>query len=429
MSIYTLEYFIKTSNKVHNFYYSYLKSTIINSITPTIITCPIHGDFLQKPTYHIHGSGCPKCAGNVPLSLDEFINKANKIHNFKYGYLNSIYVNSQTYMLITCPIHGDFKQKPNWHLSGNGCPKCANKHKTKEEFLAEAAYYYGNLYDYNKVIFKNMSTQIIVTCHKHGDFSIFPTDHISKLKKGCPKYGKESIKLSLEEFIERSNIIHNCKFCYSKVLLINAMTKIEIICPIHGSFWQTPNNHMNMKQGCPLCNIETRKVSLIDFIRRANINHDFKFSYIKTTFDTLLDNIIIICPIHGEFNQVAADHLRGAGCKKCKESIGEKAIRKYLLENNISFDDQYSFDDCRNILPLPFDFVVFDDAGYIIALIEYQGEQHYQQIKYWGEEGLKYQQLRDKIKADYCFKNNIPLIIIPYFKFKQINTILTEKLQ
>ena len=137
--------FIEKSNKIHNSKYSYDKVTYINSLTKVVITCPEHGDFEQVPSSHTRGRGCPICAGNSKLDTKDFISKAANIHNNKYDYSSTTYINSSTMITIICPEHGEFKQLPHNHLNTKGCPKCgrleaASKYTlySEEEIFAAA---------------------------------------------------------------------------------------------------------------------------------------------------------------------------------------------------------------------------------------------------------------------------------------------------
>ena len=120
--------------------------------------------------------------------------------------------------------------------------------------------------------------------------------------------------------------------------------------------------------------------------------------------------------------------IENCHCPFCnsKYSKGERKIKEFLDSNLIQYDTQYKFEDCKHINSLPFDFVIFDSNNKIKCLIEYDGEQHYNFIKLFhgDEEGFKYQQLRDKIKTDYCKDHNIKLIRIPYTDYNNIEEIL-----
>jgi predicted nucleic acid-binding Zn-ribbon protein len=129
--------FVELSINIHRNRYNYDFVSYKNSSTYVKIKCSIHGIFLQKPNSHLQGEGCPKC-GNQLISelktsnIDEFILKANAIHNNKYSYTNSIYIDSYTKIEIICSQHGKFWQKPNAHMQNAGCPKCAGRISKKE---------------------------------------------------------------------------------------------------------------------------------------------------------------------------------------------------------------------------------------------------------------------------------------------------------
>jgi len=126
----TANNFIERANIKHNYEYTYNLVDYKNNNTDVIIDCPIHGEFKQTPKNHLNGSKCPICSKtlrglNRRKTIMNFINEANKIHNDKYGYLKSIYKDSHTKLIIDCPIHGEFKQKPMAHLTlKQGCPNC-----------------------------------------------------------------------------------------------------------------------------------------------------------------------------------------------------------------------------------------------------------------------------------------------------------------
>jgi len=153
-------------------------------------------------------------------------------------------------------------------------------------------------------------------------------------------------RLTIEKFKENANIIHNHTYDYSLVNYINAHTKIEIICSIHGSFNQTPDSHR--RSGCPKCGIgvasEKRSLSLYEFIERANLIHENKYDYSKFCYKTHNTKSIIICPIHGEFIKRANDHLNGKqGCNQC-------SILNYKLPGGYTKNTIIKFKDIKSIL-------------------------------------------------------------------------------
>jgi hypothetical protein len=180
------ELFIKNSSLKHNNKYSYLKVIFINTKIKVIITCPYHGDFEQTPNSHLNGTGCPFCAGVVRMSNQQFIDKSNKVHGNKYGYTKCNYINSHTKVLIECPEHGEFLQAPYSHLNGHGCPMCMVKKNTytSQQFIEKSNKVHGNKYGYDKLHFVNTRTKVIITCPEHGDFKQKPNTHLSG--HGCP---------------------------------------------------------------------------------------------------------------------------------------------------------------------------------------------------------------------------------------------------
>jgi predicted Zn-ribbon and HTH transcriptional regulator len=121
---YTTEEFIEIAKSIHGDKFDYSLVIYVNNSTKVTIICKTCGHiFEQKPVEHIHGKhGCPKCAHKV-FNLEELINEFNLIHNFKYSYQKFEYKGSQVKSIITCPIHGDFLQTPGNHHY-NGCPSC-----------------------------------------------------------------------------------------------------------------------------------------------------------------------------------------------------------------------------------------------------------------------------------------------------------------
>lgn len=122
-------------------------------------------------------------------------------------------------------------------------------------------------------------------------------------------------------FIERATTLHNNRYDYSLVEYVTVDDKVEIICPIHGSYFQTPYHHINRKQGCPKCGREkasiTKTSSTDKFIEKAKAIHGDKYDYTNTVYFTAKEKVTITCPIHGDFQQLASGHLSGYGCKLC----------------------------------------------------------------------------------------------------------------
>jgi hypothetical protein len=157
-------------------------------------------------------------------------------------------------------------------------------------------------------------------------------------------------KRTLEDFIKLANEKHNNKYDYSKVDYINNITKICIICPKHGEFWQTPKDHLN-NCGCPECWQEKRGKSLRKncntFIKQANEVHGDKYNYSKTDYVSAHVPIIITCPIHGDFSMTAHNHLRGQGCPKCanlkKGDYQKSNTEDFIQKSRLVHGDKYDY--------------------------------------------------------------------------------------
>ncbi len=124
------ERFVAKAKLVHGDLYDYKNVEYENAVTNVEIICRVkdHGVFYQLPYNHYAGKGCPKCANNIKLTQQQFVDKANKVHNFAYNYKNSQYINDKTHVEIICTNanHGSFWQTPTKHVwRGDGCPKCS----------------------------------------------------------------------------------------------------------------------------------------------------------------------------------------------------------------------------------------------------------------------------------------------------------------
>lgn len=203
------------------------------------------------------------------LTIENFLDRCEKIHHNKYDYSLVNYVNNYTKVKIICKEHGIFYITPNNHLiKKHGCAKCVGLYRTKEEFITKAEKIHGDKYDYKEVNYNKSFNKIKIICKKHNKiFEQTPHDHLSG--NGCP-YCK---KTTISEFIEKANKIHNFKYDYSLSKYENAKTKIQIICKKHNKiFQQTPANHLS-GIGCPLCNESKGENKIALFLENKNIKY------------------------------------------------------------------------------------------------------------------------------------------------------------
>lgn len=269
----TTEQFISECVEVHGKKYDYGKTQYKNKRTPVTVTCRIHGNFEQLPGNHLSSNGCYKCSriavGKRRLgtknsrrvtNTEEFIKQARKIHGDLFAYQKTEYVRSANAVVITCPIHGDFNQMPNNHLTGFGCSKCQLEKLSKKfsygnaGFIARSKRIHGDQYDYSCTKYVKTGEKVDVICKKHGKFQVYPLHHIRGVK--CRQCHSEEITLTKEEFIKKSIAIHGDFYDYSNVVYVDNNTKVEIKCPKHGSFEQLPRSHATSTgAGCTKCNV------------------------------------------------------------------------------------------------------------------------------------------------------------------------------
>lgn len=248
-------------------------------------------------------------------TIEIFIKKAKEIHGDRYDYSLVSYNGISQKIKILCQIHGVFKQEPGVHLKGHGCPQCGLQKRTYKEFIKKAEEKHGDLYDYSLVVYIKIDQKIKIKCPIHGVFKQTPGNHY---RHGCQKC-KKTAKLTINEFILRSQQTHKNKYDYSKTIFKNTITEVEIICPIHGIFKQKPGYHYR-GSGCQKCALEKKsdlKSDTIKFISKSKKIHGNKYDYSLVYYNGCRVKTEIICSIHGVFKQRPNDHLSGYGCPKC----------------------------------------------------------------------------------------------------------------
>jgi hypothetical protein len=289
------------------------------------------------------------------------------------------------------------------------------------EFIQKAKNVHGDRYDYSKSNYVNTRIAVDICCHEHGVFQQTPSNHL--LGQNCPICMKRG-KSNNERFIVSAKEVHGNKYDYSKVIYVGNKTKVEIICKEHGIFEQTPTSHL-FGNGCPKCNGGIIS-DCCEFIDKAKEIHGDKYDYSLVEYVNSQTKIKIICYEHGIFKMKPNNHLSGQCCPQCRnKSFGEKYINDWLIKHSIEFERQKCFDNCKNIKQLKFDFWIPNKN----ILIEYDGKQHYEPIKYMGgENGFKSVRINDKIKTEYASNNNFILLRIPYIERKNLFIILKNNI-
>jgi hypothetical protein len=290
-------------------------------------------------------------------SQEDFVKKSNNVHNFKYDYTLSTYVNAKTKINIKCPVHGVFNQTPDAHInSKQGCPKCAGKHQSMQQILT-------------KLKHKNLSFE--------GEF----VKYKQKVQWTC----------------------NTCNYTWS------------------ASF----DNVINKNSGCMLCSKQV--VSMLQ-IKNHSLNikekftkiHGNRYDYSQVDYLGARKKVRIICNKHGEFTQTPNKHLSGEGCPYCSMSRGEKQIQMILDECMISYEFQYRVRYKDQLLI--FDFYVPSKR----ILIEYNGEQHYKKHHFFHKSNQRYTEMkyRDSLKKQYARAQEHNLHVIKYDKFNDITEII-----
>ena len=351
---YTTEECIEKCKEAHGNKYDYSKVNYVNGDTKISIICHEkdkdgieHGIFLQLPRKHWNGQGCPKCANTLAVKFEEFVERSNKKHNWKYEYYQDTYTSFREKTKIKCPKHGDFWQNAQVHSNGQGCPECYNENKGKNR------------------------------------------------------------RITFSEFKKRAEKVHGNKYKYDENSYVNYTTKVKIFCNEHGWFEQMPQKHVERGQGCPKCSLEKHsKRQLLSFeevIKRFKKTHGEKYAYDKSEYNGQYHKMKIICPTHGEFYQAPYKHWIGQGCPKCNQSHLEREVENLLKELNLDYVYQATKKDLKFLEMKSLDFYI---PSFNIA-IECQGIQHFEDNGFLKCKNVK---IRDADKFNLCSYNNINVI-------------------
>ena len=341
-----LDDFIKKCREKHGDSYDYSIVDYINNRTNIKIICKEHGEFQQTPEKHLKCNGCPKCTGYYTLTTEEFIEKSKLVHGDLYDYSHVDYKNSNKEVSIVCKKHGEFLQKPVYHYWNKaGCPKCANKNITNDEFIEKIKLVHGDLYDYSNVVYNLSNENIKIICQEHGEFIQRANDHLNG--SGCPKCAGHCI-LTTEDFIEKSKLVHGDLYDYSNVVYNRYNEKVNIICREHGMFEQTPKSHLK-GHGCQKCYYDTIskrvRLTIEEFIEKSKLVHGDLYDYSKVDYTRCNENVIIVCKNHGDFLQTPIGHyFSGSGCQKCA-GVAKLTTEDFIERSKKIHGDLYDYSE------------------------------------------------------------------------------------
>jgi hypothetical protein len=232
----------------------------------------------------------------------------------------------------------------------------STKRKTQSQIIKKFKEIWGNRYDYSKVKYVNSTIKVEIICmvHGHGSFPMRPNHHGRKKNpSGCPKCYYQSNRMTLDEFLKRSQEKHRGTCDYSLFTTLPAVgEKVPIICTIHNlTFSQDPKSHAKGHTGCKECErlkqsgrqedrgeIKTHQKLNQDFIQYAQKEHGDLYKYNKVDYQRSDTNVIILCHLHGAFEQSPNNHLRGRGCPKCAtERRQEKAFKATCKKAGVDY--------------------------------------------------------------------------------------------
>jgi len=196
-----------------------------------------------------------------------------------------------------------------------------------------------------------------------------------------------------------------------------------------------PGNLLSGKSKCPRCSGKV-KPTTEEFRQQVkeltNGEYDVLGEYIERY--TTIKMKHLLCG--HEWDALPNNFIHyGRRCPRCNSSKGEESIATWVEKNKIIYEVQYKFKDCAHVLPLLFDFALFNNQKELIHIIEYDGQHHFKPVdfasrgKEWAKEQFEQLKHRDQIKNQYCKDNNIPLLRIPYWDFDKIEEILNDRLK
>lgn len=279
------------------------------------------------------------------MTKDILIEKSKLIFGDKYDF--SLVPNSfrtKEKLQLICPIHGVFLKTFEKHIgSKQGCPECIGRKRYDTKSFVEKIKTLKHVKDYtfDKVSYANNKTKVTITCNIHGDFEITPGHLLSG--EGCPKcrYVKSanSKRRTINEVISESIKVHGERYDYSLITdYKNDRIKYPIICTKHGVFYQTFNNHIKNKQGCPLCKQSIMENDISVLLTNNNIVYEREktFEWLVNVKKLRLDfylpqyNIAIECQGIQHFKPIKAL----GGEDNFKMTVENDDIKKRLCEQH-----------------------------------------------------------------------------------------------
>lgn len=395
----------------------------------------LHKWLVLPSSFTSKGTRCPKCntgGGFKKKKTHADFAKEVKEKVGKEYLILSKYVDSKTKVLLKHNICGyEWSVLPGSITnSGQRCPKCSGKlKKTTKMYKEEVFNLVGSAY---RVLgdYQNCMKKILMKHEICGyEWEITPNSFLSGTR--CPKCQHRSYRKTTKEFKEEVYTLVKNEY---EILgsYEGKDRKIKIMHSECGNVFKMTPHAFLQGQRCPQCQHRGYRKTTEEF-KKEVLNLVGKEYVVIGKYVTNQTKIKMQHSNCGLIYKVTPNAFLSHGnrCPNCvdnKRSKGAIQVEEFLKKNNLQYKREYKLKDCKNIESLPFDFAVFD-GNKLLALIEYDGRQHFEPVKlFGGKENLKYTQRNDSIKNKYCVDNKIFLIRIPYYKRKKIEKILSEKL-
>lgn len=298
-------------------------------------------------------------------TTNEKILQAIEIHGNRYDYsLLPKNFKVMDKVPIICKEHGEFFQSWDNHISKKqNCPKCMGRGLSLEESIEKANKIHSFKYDYSLIkIPPKPNHKVNLICTKHNEFKIIWDDHINK-KSGCSKCA--GFNLSLEEKIEKAHEVHNFKYDYSLLpRKFKTMSKVNIICNEHGVFKQCWNNHIHGKDGCPSCKSSKGENEIKKYLENNNIKYIPQKSFNdcindktgrKLVFDFYLPKQNICIEYDGKQHYFPVEFF--GGVKEFNDITYKDNIKNEFCKNNNIKLIRISYKDKNNVEKLLYEQV------------------------------------------------------------------------
>lgn len=406
-----------------------LLSNYVNNSTKVLIrhnTC--NHEWRVQPSSFLQGTRCPKCAGKMKKTTEQFKKEVFEQVKNEYTVLGE-YVNANTKIFMKHNVcDHEYEVTPSKFINtGRRCPNCnKKKKKTNEQFLEEIINLVGNEYEALDE-YKNATTKILIRHNTCGyEWKTTPSNFTKG--KRCPSCAGNARKTT--EIFKKE--VHDLIYDEYDVLgeYMNIDTPIQMKHNSCGNeFSMSPYGFLHGSR-CPKCVIENtarlRTKTTEQFGKEVkeltNSEYELVGEYINCREKVKLKHNLC----GSIYEQSPSDFLSGCRCSICFESKGEQAIRHWLEDNKINFTPQYEYHDLFGIGGglLRYDFYLPDNN----LLIEYQGEFHDGHGGGYTTLNLDKQQEHDRRKKEYAKHNNIDLLEIWYWDFDNIEKILEKEL-